>query len=163
AADLTADVFVAVIESAGSYRRSRGEPVAWLFGIARNVVADGLEVGIYAGQPASHLVRFQVGLAQDRVRLALADPDRRRQAAHRPLRLSRRWRRAGGLEDTQPLVVAVAARPARPRPVAEASDPFRGDPAPPLAHLVRRQADHRRDLPVRQPLLGQQRDPRPLD
>jgi len=38
-ADLTADVFVAVIESAGSYRRSRGEPVAWLFGIARNVVA----------------------------------------------------------------------------------------------------------------------------
>jgi RNA polymerase sigma-70 factor (ECF subfamily) len=39
AADLTADVFVAAIESAGSYRRSRGEPVAWLFGIARNVVA----------------------------------------------------------------------------------------------------------------------------
>jgi len=40
AADLTADVFVAAIESAGSYRRGRGEPQAWLFGIARNVVAD---------------------------------------------------------------------------------------------------------------------------
>jgi RNA polymerase sigma-70 factor (ECF subfamily) len=39
AADLTADVFVAAIESAGSYRRGLGEPVAWLFGIARNVVA----------------------------------------------------------------------------------------------------------------------------
>jgi RNA polymerase sigma-70 factor, ECF subfamily len=39
AADLTADVFVAAIESARSYRRSRGEPVAWLFGIGRNVVA----------------------------------------------------------------------------------------------------------------------------
>jgi RNA polymerase sigma factor (sigma-70 family) len=39
AADLTADVFVAAIESAGNYRRTRGEPVAWLFGIARNVVA----------------------------------------------------------------------------------------------------------------------------
>jgi RNA polymerase sigma-70 factor (ECF subfamily) len=39
AADLTADVFVAAIESAGTYRRSRGEPTAWLFGIARNVVA----------------------------------------------------------------------------------------------------------------------------
>jgi RNA polymerase sigma-70 factor (ECF subfamily) len=39
AADLTADVFVAAIESARSYRRRRGEPVAWLFGIARNVVA----------------------------------------------------------------------------------------------------------------------------
>jgi RNA polymerase sigma factor (sigma-70 family) len=38
AADLTADVFVAAIESARTYRRSRGEPVAWLFGIARNVV-----------------------------------------------------------------------------------------------------------------------------
>jgi RNA polymerase sigma factor (sigma-70 family) len=38
-ADLTADVFVAAIESAGSYRPSRGEPAAWLFGIARNVVA----------------------------------------------------------------------------------------------------------------------------
>jgi RNA polymerase sigma-70 factor, ECF subfamily len=39
AADLTADVFVAAIESAGTYRRSHGEPIAWLFGIARNVVA----------------------------------------------------------------------------------------------------------------------------
>ncbi|HVS86024.1 MAG TPA: RNA polymerase sigma factor [Gaiellaceae bacterium] len=39
AADLTADVFVAAIESARSYRRSRGEPIAWLYGIARNVVA----------------------------------------------------------------------------------------------------------------------------
>ena len=40
AADLTADVFVSAIESARSYRRSRGAPAAWLFGIARNVVAD---------------------------------------------------------------------------------------------------------------------------
>ena len=40
AADLTADVFVAAIASARSYRRSRGEPIAWLYGIARNVVAD---------------------------------------------------------------------------------------------------------------------------
>jgi RNA polymerase sigma factor (sigma-70 family) len=39
AADLTADVFVAAIESARTFRPSRGEPVAWLFGIARNVVA----------------------------------------------------------------------------------------------------------------------------
>lgn len=40
AADLTADVFVSAIESARSYRRSRGAPAAWLFGIARNVVAE---------------------------------------------------------------------------------------------------------------------------
>ena len=40
AADLTAEVFLAVIDAAASYRASRGEPRAWLFGIARNVVAS---------------------------------------------------------------------------------------------------------------------------
>jgi RNA polymerase sigma factor (sigma-70 family) len=39
AADLTADVFLAAIASASSYRPSRGAPVGWLLGIARNVVA----------------------------------------------------------------------------------------------------------------------------
>jgi RNA polymerase sigma-70 factor, ECF subfamily len=38
AADLTADVFVAAIESGHSYRPTRGKPIAWLFGVARNVV-----------------------------------------------------------------------------------------------------------------------------
>jgi RNA polymerase sigma-70 factor (ECF subfamily) len=40
AADLVADIFLAVIETAGGYRAERGSPGAWLFGIARNVVAD---------------------------------------------------------------------------------------------------------------------------
>lgn len=39
AADLTADVFVAAIEAAHTYRPERGAPVAWLYGIAANVVA----------------------------------------------------------------------------------------------------------------------------
>jgi len=39
AADLTAEVFLAVIDAASSYRPGRGVPVAWLFGIARNVVS----------------------------------------------------------------------------------------------------------------------------
>ena len=39
AADLTADVFVAAIESANGYRGDRGTPAAWLFGIARHVVS----------------------------------------------------------------------------------------------------------------------------
>jgi RNA polymerase sigma factor (sigma-70 family) len=39
AADLTAEVFLAAIDAAPSYRARRGEPAAWLFGIARNVVA----------------------------------------------------------------------------------------------------------------------------
>ncbi len=39
AADLTADVFVAAIDAAGGYRASLGSPRAWLYGVARNVVA----------------------------------------------------------------------------------------------------------------------------
>ena len=39
AADLTAEVFLAAIESADGYRPSRGAPLAWLYGVARNVVA----------------------------------------------------------------------------------------------------------------------------
>jgi RNA polymerase sigma-70 factor (ECF subfamily) len=39
AADLTAEVFLAAIESARTYRASRGAPIGWLYGVARNVVA----------------------------------------------------------------------------------------------------------------------------
>jgi RNA polymerase sigma factor (sigma-70 family) len=39
AADLTADVFLAVINNAASYDPRRGDPAAWLHGIARNVVS----------------------------------------------------------------------------------------------------------------------------
>jgi RNA polymerase sigma-70 factor (ECF subfamily) len=38
-ADLTAEVFLAVIGSAHTYRPGRGTQVAWLYGIARNVIA----------------------------------------------------------------------------------------------------------------------------
>jgi RNA polymerase sigma-70 factor (ECF subfamily) len=38
-ADLTADVFLAAISSAHTYSPSRGPQVAWLYGIARNVIA----------------------------------------------------------------------------------------------------------------------------
>jgi len=39
AADLTAEIFLAAIDAAPSYRSDRGAPIAWLFGIARNTVA----------------------------------------------------------------------------------------------------------------------------
>ena len=42
AADLTADVFLAAIDACSGYRSERGRPVAWLMGIARNVVAGEL-------------------------------------------------------------------------------------------------------------------------
>jgi RNA polymerase sigma factor (sigma-70 family) len=38
--DLTTEVFLAAIEGADSYRPSRGTESAWLFGIARNVLAS---------------------------------------------------------------------------------------------------------------------------
>lgn len=40
AADLTADVFVAAIESAETYRPHQGAPIAWLYGIAQIVVSS---------------------------------------------------------------------------------------------------------------------------
>jgi RNA polymerase sigma-70 factor (ECF subfamily) len=40
AADLTAEVFLAAVDSAHRYRPRRGTPKAWLYGIARIVVAN---------------------------------------------------------------------------------------------------------------------------
>src|SRR5689334_3457730 len=39
AADLIAEVFLAAIDSARTYRRDRGSPAGWLTGVARHVVA----------------------------------------------------------------------------------------------------------------------------
>ncbi|GAA4533077.1 MULTISPECIES: RNA polymerase sigma factor [Nonomuraea] len=38
-ADLVADVFLAVMESAHTYRPERGSEVAWLYGVARNTLS----------------------------------------------------------------------------------------------------------------------------
>jgi RNA polymerase sigma-70 factor (ECF subfamily) len=40
AADLVAEIFLAAIDSAGNFRRELGSSTAWLYGIARNVIAD---------------------------------------------------------------------------------------------------------------------------
>ncbi|WP_328565062.1 RNA polymerase sigma factor [Streptomyces coelicoflavus] len=40
AADLTADIFVAALQAARQYDPARGTPTAWLYGIARNVLAS---------------------------------------------------------------------------------------------------------------------------
>ena len=39
AADLTADVFLAAVDSAASYDSGRGPVVAWLYGVGRNAIA----------------------------------------------------------------------------------------------------------------------------
>ncbi|MCX5016245.1 sigma-70 family RNA polymerase sigma factor [Streptomyces sp. NBC_00555] len=39
AADLTADIFLAAMGAAAGYRPDRGVPIAWLYGIARNILS----------------------------------------------------------------------------------------------------------------------------
>ncbi|RBQ16104.1 RNA polymerase subunit sigma [Spongiactinospora rosea] len=39
AADLTADIFLAALDAAHGYRPGRGSEIAWLYGVARNVVS----------------------------------------------------------------------------------------------------------------------------
>ena len=59
-ADLTAEVFLAVVGSAHAYRPARGQQEAWLYGIARNVIAGERRraahemrvAGRMAGRPA---------------------------------------------------------------------------------------------------------------
>ncbi|MGO9960374.1 MAG: RNA polymerase sigma factor [Solirubrobacteraceae bacterium] len=45
AADLMAETFAVVFESLESYRAERGEPRAWLFGIARNLLGRSVQRG----------------------------------------------------------------------------------------------------------------------
>src|ERR1035441_7593996 len=57
AADLTSETFAQALASRGSFDVSRGEPRAWLYGIARHVLADSLDRG---------QVRDQIGRASCR-------------------------------------------------------------------------------------------------
>ncbi|HKS98344.1 MAG TPA: sigma-70 family RNA polymerase sigma factor, partial [Rugosimonospora sp.] len=57
-ADLTAEVFLAAVDAAHTYRPARGTPVAWLYGIARRLASaeyrrgqrEGRAVGRLAGR-----------------------------------------------------------------------------------------------------------------
>ncbi len=55
AADLTAEVFLAVIGSAHTYRPGRGSQVAWLYGIARNVIAANRRRAAHERQAATRI------------------------------------------------------------------------------------------------------------
>jgi RNA polymerase sigma factor (sigma-70 family) len=85
AADLTGDIFVAAIESGGTYRSAKGAPTAWLFGIAQFIVAGRLR---RAGRErrANARVRGRALLHSDDIarideRLAAAAQSRRLYAA----------------------------------------------------------------------------------
>ena len=55
AADLTADVFLAAIEASDRYRGEAVEPRAWVFGIARRVVAGHVRTQSRAARALSRL------------------------------------------------------------------------------------------------------------
>ena len=54
-ADLTAEVFLAVIGSAHTYRPGRGTQVSWLYGIARNVIAGERRRAVHELRVASRI------------------------------------------------------------------------------------------------------------
>jgi len=54
-ADLTAEVFLAVIGSAHTYRPGRGTRVAWLYGITRNVIAGERRRAAHESRKASRI------------------------------------------------------------------------------------------------------------
>ena len=54
-ADLTAEVFLAALGSAHAYRPGKGSPVAWLYGVARNVIAQERRRAAYQRQAASRI------------------------------------------------------------------------------------------------------------
>jgi RNA polymerase sigma-70 factor (ECF subfamily) len=60
AADLTTDIFLAAFDAAESYRPDRGSPVGWMYGIARNVLADQMR------RRARVVYRFYAGFPADR-------------------------------------------------------------------------------------------------
>lgn len=68
-ADLTAEVFLAAIESADSYHASRGTPIAWLYGVARNVVAGDHRRTRREREVQGRLVGRRLVEADDLVRL----------------------------------------------------------------------------------------------
>ncbi len=55
AADLTAETFAAAFGSLSGYQQERGEPRAWLFGIARHVLARSVERGTVEDQARRRL------------------------------------------------------------------------------------------------------------
>jgi hypothetical protein len=114
AADLTADVFLAVIESAAGYPPVRGSQIGWLFGVARNVIADEGASGGPAGAGDRPPGRAGRDLDADDIASRSGSTPSRLPAVSigRRARLSRGWRLAGALGLAVALTV-VAWRPRR--------------------------------------------------
>lgn len=119
AADLTAEIFLAAIDSAQRYRPRRGAPRAWLFGIARTLVASerrqrGREQVGQSRLRGSALLDEE-GAAEMDARIDAAAQSRRLYAAMD--RLSETERAVLELVAIDELTVAEAAAAAGVRPV----------------------------------------------
>ena len=68
-ADLTAEVFLAVIGSAHSYRANRGTQLGWLYGIARNVIAGERRRAAHERRTAGRIAGHRLLDADDIARL----------------------------------------------------------------------------------------------
>ncbi len=87
AADLTAEVFLAVIEAAEHYRGSVGGPRTWLYGIARRVVAAEFRRNARERRAESQLAGRRLLDADDVDRLvAKIDASRQVRELHQELR-----------------------------------------------------------------------------
>ncbi|MFC4333642.1 RNA polymerase sigma factor [Salininema proteolyticum] len=144
AADLTADVFLAAIDSAHKYRPGRGTPLGWIYGIARNVVAnDGRRRwrAAKAGRRISGRALAEpddLALLEDRI-----DAEARSRRLYEAMdRLSASERAVLELVALDGLAVADAAAVLRIKPAAarvrlhRARTKMRSDLAPPSPALV---------------------------
>ncbi len=79
-ADLTAEVFLAVVGSAHAYRPARGQQEAWLYGIARNVIAGERRRAAHemrvAGRMAGHRLLDDDDIARLEERIDAESPGR---------------------------------------------------------------------------------------
>ncbi|MEV0594531.1 RNA polymerase sigma factor [Nonomuraea cavernae] len=73
AADLTADVFLAAVDSAHTYRPGRGSELGWLYGVARNVVAAQYRRTAREAEVNSRIAgrRLEAGTSRGPMRVAM--------------------------------------------------------------------------------------------
>ena len=101
AADLTADVFLEAVEAAAHYKAARGTPRAWLYGIARNVLAMHVRRRVREANALSRMQGHRT-LEPDAIQRLVERIDAERDARELLAALD-------GLEETQRAVVELVA------------------------------------------------------
>lgn len=140
AADLTAEVFLAVIGSAHTYRPSSGSPAAWLYGIARHVIAADRRRAAHQLQAATRIAGRRLLDDDDIARLE------ERIDAERPGRAA--WQALAGLPERERAVLELVAIDGLPLTDAAAALGIRPGTARVRLHRARRAAREALRLPT---------------